>query len=198
MLTANRLEKIMELETNLRDQYQQQLDEKTAEIDALQAEKTKIKTDMQVTIDKQLEQIKALSGKANANERVEQQNRELSNRSEKQLTEITELKKRLKTLQKDMATVTAENKTLTQYDPARMRKNLDANKKKLAEKTKAADALQKSLNQSKKSNIELEHKLKELEAKIEELSSEASTAEGSAQTESSQNEKPTENDKAAA
>ena len=49
-------------------------------------------------------------------------------------------------------------------DPDRMRKNLDANKRKLAEKTKAAEALQKSYNQSKAENARLEQRVKELEA----------------------------------
>ena len=50
-----------------------------------------------------------------------------------------------------------------------MKKNLDANKKKLAEKTKANDLLQKSLNKAKSENTELEHKVKELEAKLAEF-----------------------------
>ncbi|CAN0601789.1 unnamed protein product, partial [Ectocarpus sp. 12 AP-2014] len=139
MLTANRLEKLMELENSLRDQYQEQLDSKSKEIERLLAEKESLKADLQATIDKQLESIKDLSVKATANDRVEQQNRELSNRAEKHLAEITELKKRVKTLQREMVEIKEENKTLTQYDPVRMRKNLDANKKKLAEKTKAND-----------------------------------------------------------
>ncbi len=169
MLTANRLEKIMELEENLRAQYQEQLDAKSAEIERLVAEKAALKSEMQATIDKQLENIKNLSSKVTANERAEQQVRELTNRSEKQLAEITELKKRLKTIQREMAEVKEENKTLTQYDPARMRKNLDANKKKLAEKTKANDALQKSLNQAKKEKLAMEQQVKELEARVAEL-----------------------------
>lgn len=172
MLTANRLEKIMELEDNLRTQYQDKLDAKDKEIEALTAEKDKLKADMQSTIDKQLEQLKALSGKAAVNERAEQQNRELTNRSEKLQAEASELKKRLKTVQREMVEVKEENKKLTQYDPARMRKNLDANKKKLAEKTKAVDALQKSLNQTKRENVTLEQKIKELEAKLAETESE--------------------------
>ncbi len=177
MLTANRLEKIMELEDNLRGQYQAQLDAKSAEIESLAAKQAELKTELQGTIDKQLESIRDLSVKATANERVEQQNRELSNRSEKQLAEISELKKRMKTLQREMATLREENKTLTQFDPARMKKNLDANKKKLAEKTKATETLQKSFNQSKKENASLQQRIKELEAKVAELEAPAETEE---------------------
>ena len=45
-----------------------------------------------------------------------------------------------------------------------MKKNLDANKKKLAGKTKAAELLQKSFKQAKADNARLEQRIKELEA----------------------------------
>ena len=72
----------------------------------------------------------------------------------------------MKTLQKDLAEARAENKTLKQYDPARMKKNLDANKKKLAAETSANALLQKSLNRTKTENAELERKVEELEAQL--------------------------------
>ena len=50
-----------------------------------------------------------------------------------------------------------------------MKKNLDASKKKLAERTTANELLQKSLNRTKNDKAELEHKVKELEAKLAEL-----------------------------
>lgn len=169
MLTASRLEKIIELENDLRAQYQEQLDNQQAEIDRLTKQNEEMEAKqakLQDTINTQLEQIKELSAKATANERVEQLNRELSNRSEKQVAEIAEQKKRIKTLQKDLAAVREENKTLTQYDPVRMRKNLDANKKKLAEKTKANELLQKTLKEVRHENAELKAKTAELEAKL--------------------------------
>ena len=135
MLTASKLEKIMELEANLRAEYQQQLDTKTAEIDRLSARE-----------------------------------------SELQAAEIAELKQRIKTLQKDLAAVREENKTLTQFDPVRMKKNLDASKKKLAEKTSAADLLQKTLSETKKENAELQRKVTELEAKVAESEAEDTDA----------------------
>ncbi len=162
MLTANRLEKIMELESELREEYQGQLDKKTAEIEALTAKQEKL----QATVDKQLETISTLSTQATENQRVEQLNRELGNRADKLQSELEALKKRLKTLQKEMAEVREENNALTRFDPARMKKNLDSNKKKLAEKTKAADLLQKNLNESKRENAELQRKVEELEAKL--------------------------------
>jgi septal ring factor EnvC (AmiA/AmiB activator) len=56
---------------------------------------------------------------------------------------------------------------LKKYDPQRLRKNLDASKKKLAEKTTAADKLQKSLSQVRSENSQLELKIKELESQLE-------------------------------
>ena len=72
----------------------------------------------------------------------------------------------MKSLQKDLAQERGEISTLKQFDPAKMKKNLDANKKKLAEKSTANDLLQKSLNKSKTENAELQRKVKELEAKL--------------------------------
>ena len=54
----------------------------------------------------------------------------------------------------------------------RLRKNLDATKKKLAEKTTAADKLQKSVTQARAENTQLEQKVKELEAQLAETNSE--------------------------
>tara|TARA_R110001599_G_scaffold353688_1_gene595359 strand:- start:41219 stop:41767 length:549 start_codon:yes stop_codon:yes gene_type:complete len=165
MLTAKNLERVMELEENLRSEYQVQLDTKSAEIEKLSQEKT----EKQAAIEKQLEQIQTLSKEATANRRVEQLNRELHQRCENLQAEVATQKKRAKTLQKDLAQEREEIKTLKQFDPAKMKKNLDANKKKLAEKTSAADLLQRSLKQTKNEKAELQLKVEELEAKLAEL-----------------------------
>jgi chromosome segregation ATPase len=162
MLTVNKLEKIIELEDKLRSEYQVQLDAKFAEIESCITEKEK----QQAVIAKQLEQIASLSTQASANKRMEQLNRELHQRCENLQEEVTTAKKRLKTLQKDLAEERAQISALKQFDPARMKKNLDANKKKLAQKTVATDLLQRSLNQSKTEKAELQRKVKELEAKL--------------------------------
>lgn len=163
MLSVNKLEKVIELEEQLRAEYQGQLEEKTAEIDRLIGRQA----ELQATIDKQLETISDLSGKATANQRVEQLNRELTNRAEKLQDEVTELKKRAKSLQKDLAEERTEHRALKQFDPARMKKNLDGTKKKLAEKTRANELLQRSLSKTRAENTELQHKVKELEAEQE-------------------------------
>ncbi|TGD72556.1 hypothetical protein E4634_13600 [Mangrovimicrobium sediminis] len=173
MLTANKLEKIIELEDNLRAEYQSQLEARDAEIESLKARQA----ELEATVAQQLETITGLSEKATANQRTEQLNRELNNRSEKLQDEAAELKKRVKALQKDLGEVRDENKALKQFDPPRMKKNLDANKKKLAEKTRAADALQKSLNQSKAENAELQRKLKGLEEQVAASEAEPETEE---------------------
>ena len=170
MLTVNKLEKIIELEESLRAEYQEKLEAAAASVEhhkkevAYNAEKLE---KLQATINQQLETIQDLSAKAVANDKIEQQNRELTNRSEKQLAEIASLKQRTKSLQKDLAAEREQVKTLTQYDPARMRKNLDANKKKLAEKTKAVEVLQRSLNEARTEKVQLQGRVEELQAQLE-------------------------------
>jgi len=165
MLTTKSLERLMELEDKLRAEYQTQLDAKTAEIE----KGSKEIEEQKATIAKQLEQIKTLSAESSSNKKLEQQNRELHQRCENLKEDIATQKQRTKTLQKDLSAEREEIKALKQFDPAKMKKNLDAGKKKLAEKTAATDLLQKSLNKSKSENIELQGKVKELEAKLEEL-----------------------------
>jgi hypothetical protein len=165
MLTTKNLERVIELEEKLRSEYQVQLDSKSAEIENF----IKEKAEKQAVIEKQLEQIQSLSAEASANKRVEQLNRELHQRCENLQEDVAAQKKRSKTLQKDLSQEREEIKTLKQFDPAKMKKNLDANKKKLAEKTSANDLLQRSLNQTKSEKAELQRKVDELEARLASL-----------------------------
>lgn len=165
MLTASKLEKIIELEESLRAEYQAKLDAMAAELEHSQQECRQL----QATIDTQLATITDLASKAGANQKIEQQNRELHNRSENMKEEVASMKQRLKAVQKELADEREQVKALTQYDPIRMKKNLDANKKKLAEKTSANELLQKSLNKTRTENSELQRKLQELEQKLAEL-----------------------------
>ena len=91
--------------------------------------------------------------------------------------EVAVTKGRLKAVQKDLAAERAEVAELKKYDPQRLRKNLDASKKKLAEKTIAADKLQKSLTQARSENSQLELKLKELESQLEKSQGEQNDSE---------------------
>ena len=183
-LSLNKLEKLIELESQLRGEYQQKLDEKDASIADLQRDKAALKSrieELEKTISIQLTTISEMSGKSSDTQALEQRNRELHNRSENMKEEVAVAKSRLKALQKDLAAERAELAELKKYDPQRMRKNLDASKKKLAEKTTAADKLQKSLSEARSENSQLELKIKELEVQLE-----ATTEEQGGQVENSQ------------
>ncbi len=169
-LSLNKLEKLIELETQLRDEYQQQLDDKDATIAQLTQDKAALKTkmdEMEKTISSQFANIKDMSCKSNDTQALEQRNRELHNRSENMKEEVAVAKSRLKALQKDLSAERTELAELKKYGPRRLRKNLDASKKKLAEKTTAADKLQKALTQARSENSQLELKIKELESQLE-------------------------------
>ena len=183
-LTLNKLEKLIEVENKLRGEYQQQLDAKDATIAQLNSDKATLESklsELENTIATQLATITDLSGKSGNNQALEQRNRELHNRSENKKEEVATVKSRIKALQKDLAAERTELAELKKYDPQRLRKNLDASKKKLAEKTTAADKLQKLLNQARTENNQLEQKVKELEAQLEALKPEDSAQEESAE-----------------
>ena len=172
-LSLNKLEKLIELETQLRGEYQQQIDKKDEAIAELTQDKAAMESrmaELEKTISTQLATIKDMSGKSNDTQALEQRNRELHNRSENMKEEVAVAKSRLKALQKDLSAERAELAELKKFDPQRLRKNLDASKKKLAEKTTAADKLQKSLSQARSENSQLELKIKELEAQLEKAS----------------------------
>ena len=162
MLSVNKLEKVIELEEQLRTQYEDQLKEKNEQIEGFTAKQS----ELEATVAKQLETLSELSSKVAPNQRTEQLNRELTNRVEKLQEELADLKKKAKTLQKELAEERAENKTLKQYDPLRMKKNLDASKKKLAEKTRGNELLQKTSNKMRGENAELQRKVEELEGQL--------------------------------
>ena len=174
-LSLNKLEKLIELETQLRGEYQKKLDEKDASIADLARDKAALESkveEMEKTISTQLSTISEMSCKSSDTQALEQRNRELHNRSENMKEEVAATKSRLKALQKDLAAERSDLAELKKYDPQRMRKNLDASKKKLAEKTIAADKLQKSLSEARNENNQLELKIKELEAQLEAVAEE--------------------------
>ena len=168
-LSLNKLEKIIELETQLRGEYQQQLDEKDNAMAELSRDKAALEAkvaELEKTIATQLSTITELSGKSSDTQALEQRNRELHNRSDNMKEEVAAMKARLKALQKDLAAERTELAELKKYDPQRLRKNLDASKRKLADKTNAADKLQKTLTQARAENALLEQTIKELEAQL--------------------------------
>jgi chromosome segregation ATPase len=176
MLTAKNLEKIMELESTLKAQYQLQLDGQSNQIKSLVSEREKYeavaleeKQARETLIATQLEKITSLTSETTKKNRVEQLNRELHNRSENLQGEVTKQTLRVKALQKDLAQEREELKTLKKFDPAKMKKNLDASKKKLSENVKTNELLQKSVNKSKVEKSELQQKIKELKTQLAEL-----------------------------
>ena len=183
-LTLNKLEKLIEVEDKLRGEYQQQLDVKDATISQLNDDKSALEAklgELEATIATQLATITEMSAKSGKTQALEQRNRELHNRSENMKEEVATVKTRIKALQKDLAAERSELAELKKYDPQRLRKNLDASKKKLAEKTTAADKLQKLLNQARTENTELEQKIKGLEAELEGLKTEGTTEDESSE-----------------
>lgn len=168
-LTLNKLEKLIEIEGKLRGDYQQQLDEKDDAISQLRSDKLALEgklSELEVTVSTQLATISDLAGRSSETQALEQRNRELHNRSENMKQEVATVKSRIKALQKDLARERAELADLKKYDPHRLRKNLDASKKKLADKTNSAEKLQKLLNQVRAENAEQERKIKELESEL--------------------------------
>ena len=168
-LTLSKLENRTELETQLRGEDQQQLDDTDVSMAERSVDKTTLEAQIaerEKTIATQLATITEFSSKSKDIQAVEQRNRELHNRSDKMKDEVATVKSRIKELQKDLAAERAELAELKKYDPQRLRKNLDASKKKLADKTAAADKLQKSLNQTRAENTQLEQKVKDLEAQV--------------------------------
>ena len=100
MLTANKLEKIIELEETLRSEYQEKLDAGERALEECKKALADTREQMQATIDKQLQTISELSKKSASSEKFEQQNRELFNRSENMKEEVIKQKQRIKSLQR--------------------------------------------------------------------------------------------------
>lgn len=174
MLAVKNLERLIEIEADLKAQYQTKLDEKDVKIQSAEKQHDELKATiakLEATIAQQLEQIKTLSSNSSSTKRLEQTNRELTARAGKLQEEAESQKKRVRTLQKDLAAEREELKALKQFDPQKMKKNLDASKKKQAEQQSAMDLLQKSNNKLKKENSESKKTIEELEAKIAELES---------------------------
>ena len=102
-LSLNKLEKIIELEATLREEYQHKLGEKDASIDALTQDKAALErkvTELEQTIATQLKTITEVSAKSQDKQALEQRNRELHNRSDNMKEEVAVMKARLKALQK--------------------------------------------------------------------------------------------------
>ena len=105
-LTLNKLEKLVELESQLRGEYQKQLDDKDTSINQLSKKKAELEAkilELEKIIATQLTTITEISGTSKDMQALEQRNRELHNRSENMKEEVAKVKRRIKGLQKDFA-----------------------------------------------------------------------------------------------
>ncbi len=176
MLAAKNLERLLEIEAELKEQYEDKLKAKDEEIAKAEAQQS----ELQATIDKQKaslvkqqQEMMDLKSADNDTKRLEQVNRELMSRTAKLQEELEAQKKKNKVIQRDSQADRTELKELKQFDVKKMKKNLDANKKKIAELNSSNDLLQKNYNKFKSENSELKAKVKELEAKLEVADKEA-------------------------
>jgi hypothetical protein len=162
---ANNLEALINLEQNLKSQYEEKLTVETQRVKDLQGNQATLKA----TIEKQLVQITELSQTRVEFKRVEQENRELTNRKNNQQKEIDSLKAKAKTTQKDLIDTKATVKTLKQLDAGKIKKNLVATKSTLVEQRTANELLSKKNRELKIENSELKHNNEELQKELDEL-----------------------------
>lgn len=165
MSAVKNLEALIKIESDLKSKYETKLNTQLATIE----EGVKKQEELQQRIDKQHEKISELATATSDSKRIEQVNRELNNRADKLQEEIDSQKKRIKAMRKELTEERAEVKKLKQFDADKLKKNLVANKKKLAEKSTAADLLQKSLNKTRTENAEYQREIEELKAELEKI-----------------------------
>jgi hypothetical protein len=187
MSVVKNLEALINLENNLKAQYEKELKVHTNKIDAL----TRGQENLQSTISDQLKKINELSAINTDTKRLEQTNRELNNRAEKLQGELETQKNRSKSIQKDLNEARAAIKVLEQYDAEKMKKNLVAAKETLAEQRIANDFLIKNSIKIKAENAELQQTLKELKEELEGLKA-TTEVEETTETEEMTNEVTTE------
>lgn len=162
MSAANNLEALINLEKNLKSQYEEKLAAESQKVKELQEAQAALKA----TIDKQLVQITEMSSGRVEYKRLEQENRELSNRAGNQQKEIDTLKTRAKATQKELIEAKATIKTLKQLDAEKIKKNLLATKATLLEQREANQLLSKKNKTLKIENSELKNSNEELKKEL--------------------------------
>lgn len=181
MSVVKNLEAMINLENNLKAQYQTEIDALKQEIVTLTKANEALGKDkeaLQTSIDKQIVTITELTAINTDTKRIEQTNRELNNRADKLQAELDMQKTRAKTIQKDLNEARQLVKTLQQYDAEKLKKNLVATKQTLAEQRDANALLNKTASKTKAENNELQASIAELKAELETLKpSEAAEAE---------------------
>jgi chromosome segregation ATPase len=172
MSVAKNLEALINMENQLKAQYEAELKTKENQIDALtksQATLQAAQASLEATIEKQKSLMAELTVGSNETKRLEQTNRELNNRAEKLQGEVDMQKNRAKALSKDLAEARQQIKTLEQYDAEKLKKNLVAAKQTIAEQRTANELLNKTANKTKAENAELQATLKTVQDELEAL-----------------------------
>ena len=167
MASAEQLEALIKLEGDLKSQYEKKI---TAERYKTE-EQMEAKAKLQATIAQQATEINELKSGGTDIKRLEQANRELSNRSENIKNEFDALRAKAKAAQKELGNLKSEVKELKQLDAKKLKKNLVETKKKLEEQRKANDLLSKSNKEYKQEGYEHQNTIANLEKELEELKS---------------------------
>lgn len=169
MASADQLEALIKLESDLKSQYEKKL---TAERYKTE-EQLEAKAKLQSTIAQQAAEISALKAGGTDLKRIEQENRELKNRADNIKNEFESLRSKAKATGKEMIELKAELKQLKQLDAKKIKKNLVETKKKLEEQRTANDLLKKNTNKYKLENSEHLATIAKLEAELEALKAES-------------------------
>ena len=165
MAAADQLEALIKLESDLKAQYEKKLTAERYKAEEQQAAKEKL----QATLAQQAAQINELKAGGTALKRVEQENREISNRSENIKKEFESLRAKVKATAKELIELKNDIKALKQLDAKKIKKNLVETKKKLEEQRAANELLKKNTNKYKQESHEHLATITKLEAELEEL-----------------------------
>jgi hypothetical protein len=174
---ADQLEALINLESNLKAQYEKKL---TAER-YKNEEHAETQAKLQATIAKQAAEITALKAGGTDMKRIEQENRELTSRAENIKNEFDAQRSKTKVAHKELIALKAEVKDLKQLDAKKLKKNLVESKKKLEEQRTANELLTKSNKKYKQENFDHQNTIEKLEKELEALKPKDSADEDAAE-----------------
>ncbi len=165
MASAEQLEALINLEANLKSQYESKL---TAEQYKNEAH-LETQTKLQAKIVEQAGEITQLKSGGGDLKRLEQENREISNRAENIKNEFEAQRNKTKIANKELIALKSEIKELKQLDAKKLKKNLVETKKKLEEQRTANGLLSTSNKKHKQESFENQNTIEKLEQELEEL-----------------------------
>ncbi|MGK0501003.1 MAG: chromosome segregation ATPase [Oceanicoccus sp.] len=179
MAAAEQLEALIKLELDLKSQYEKKMTAERYKIDALNETQTKL----QATISQQAADINTLTKGGGDVKRLEQENREISNRADNIKNEFDAQRNKVKAAQKELISLKSEVKELKQFDAKKLKKNLVETKKKLEEQRKANELFSKSNRELKQESFEQKNSIEQLEKELEELKPKDAKVESEVETE---------------